>query len=290
MAGKQMRLAGRFALAPSVVVLIIGMLIPLLMTLWFSFQFYNLMNPAVGGFAGFENYTYFVTDPAFAQAIKNTLLLVFGVLAATVIGGVLLALLFDQPMWGQGIVRLLVIAPFFVMPTVAALVWKNMFMHPGYGLFAWIALKLGLKPVDWLGEFPLLSIGIIVTWEWLPFATLILLTALQSLDGEQKEAARMDGAGAFARFYYLTLPHLSRAIAVVILMETIFILSIFAEIFVTTGGGPGTASTNLPFLIYGQALLQFDIGAASAGGIIAVILANMVAIFSLRSAGKNLTT
>ena len=290
MAGKQMRLAGRFALAPSVIVLIIGMLIPLLMTFWFSFQFYNLMNPSVGGFAGFENYTYFVTDPAFADAIKNTLLLVFGVLSATVVGGVLLALLFDQPMWGQGIVRLLVIAPFFVMPTVAALVWKNMFMHPGYGLFAWIALKLGFTPIDWLGEHPLLSIGIIVTWEWLPFATLIFLTALQSLDGEQKEAARMDGAGAFARFYYLTLPHLSRAIAVVILMETIFILSIFAEIFVTTGGGPGTDSTNLPFLIYGQALLQFDVGAASAGGIIAVILANMVAIFSLRSAGKNLTT
>lgn len=289
MAGKQMRLAGRFALAPSVIVLVIGMVIPLLMTFWFSFRFYNLMNPAVGGFAGFDNYSYFVTDPAFGQAIKNTLLLVVGVLGSTVIGGVLLALLFDQPMWGQGIMRLLVIAPFFVMPTVAALVWKNMFMHPSYGLFAWIALKLGFTPVDWLGEHPLLSIGIIATWEWLPFATLILLTALQSLDGEQKEAARMDGAGAFARFYYLTLPHLRRAITVVILMETIFILSIFAEILVTTGGGPGTDSTNLPFLIYVQALLQYDVGAASAGGIIAVILANMVAIFSLRSAGKNLT-
>ncbi|OIS93576.1 sugar ABC transporter permease [Brucella cytisi] len=289
MAGKHMRLAGRLALAPSIVVLIIGMVVPLLMTFWFSFQFYNLMNPSLGGFAGLENYTYFVTDPAFGQAIKNTLLLVVGVLAATVIGGIFLALLFDQPMWGQGIVRLLVIAPFFVMPTVAALVWKNMFMHPGYGLFAWIALKLGFTPIDWLGEYPLFSVGIIATWEWLPFATLIFLTALQSLDGEQKEAARMDGAGALSRFRYLTLPHLSRAIAVVILMETIFILSIFAEIFVTTGGGPGTASTNLPFLIYVQALLQFDVGAASAGGIIAVILANMVAIFSLRSAGKNLT-
>ncbi len=255
MAGKQMRLAGRLALTPAVVVLFIGMVIPLLMTLWFSFRFYNLMNPAVGGFAGFDNYTYFMTDPAFVQAIKNTLLLVVGVLAATVIGGILLALLFDQPMWGQGIVRLMVIAPFFVMPTVAALIWKNMFMHPAYGLFAWIALKLGFTPIDWLGQYPLLSVGIIATWEWLPFATLIFLTALQSLDGEQKEAARMDGAGVFSRFRYLTLPHLSRAITVVILMETIFILSIFAEIFVTTSGGPGTASTNLPFLIYEQALL-----------------------------------
>jgi len=290
MAVKQTRLTGHIVLMPALVILIIGMVIPLLMTIWFSFQFRNMMNPSVDGFAGFENYFYFITDPAFLEAVKNTLLLVFGVLAATVIGGVLLALLFDQPMWGRGIVRLLVIAPFFVMPTVAALVWKNMLMHPGYGLFAWIALKLGVAPVDWLGEYPLLSVGMIVTWEWLPFAALILLTALQSLDGEQKEAAKMDGAGAFSRFYYLTLPHLSRAITVVIMMETIFVLAVFAEIFVTTGGGPGTASTNIAFLVYAQALLHFDIGAASAGGIIAIFVAGMVAIFSLRSVGKNLTT
>jgi len=290
MAIQQTRFTGHVVLIPAIAILIVGMVIPLLMTLWFSFQYRNMMNPAVGGFAGLENYLYFVTDPAFGQAVKNTLLLVFGILAATIIGGVLLALLFDQPMWGRGMVRLLMIAPFFVMSTVAALVWKNMFMHPGYGLFAWIALKFGFTPIDWLGEYPLLSVAIIVTWELLPFATLILLTALQSLDGEQKEAARMDGAGAFARFFHLVLPHLSRPIAVVIMMETIFILAIFAEILVTTGGGPGNASTNITFLVYAQALLHFDIGAASAGGIIAILVAGMVAMFSLRSTGKNLTT
>jgi ABC-type Fe3+ transport system permease subunit len=167
-----------------------------------------------------------------------------------------LALLLDQPMWGQGLVRILVISPFFVMPPVAALVWKNMIMHPQYGVFADIARFFGLQPVDWFGQYPLLSIIIIVAWQWLPFATLILLTALQSLDGEQKEAAEMDGAGFVNRFIYLTVPHLARSITVVILIQTIFLLGVYAEILVTTNGGPGYASTNLPFLIYRTALAR----------------------------------
>jgi len=161
-------------------------------------------------------------------------------------------------------------------------------MHPVYGLFAWIARNLGLQPIDWLASVPLLSIIFIVAWQWLPFATLIILTALQSLDEEQKEAAEMDGAGFFSRFFYITLPHLSRAITVVILIETIFLLSVFAEILVTTSGGPGTQSTNIAYLIYTQALLQYDVGGASAGGIIAVILANIVAVFLIRLIGKSL--
>lgn len=203
-------------------------------------------------------------------------------------GGVALALLLDQPMRGQGIVRILVIAPFFIMPTVSALVWKNMFMNPVNGLFAWIAKALGAQPIDFLAQAPLMSIILIVSWQWLPFATLILLTALQSLDSEQMEAAEMDGAGAFAKFTNLVLPHLSRAITVVILIETIFLLSVFAEILVTTNGGPGYQSTNLTYLVYSQALLQFDVGGASTGGIVAVILANIVAIFLMRMIGKTL--
>jgi sorbitol/mannitol transport system permease protein len=180
------------------------------------------------------------------------------------------------------------VAPFFVMPTVSALVWKNMLMHPVNGLFAWLARSFGLEPIDWLAQVPLLSVILIVAWQWLPFATLILLTALQSLDEEQQEAAEMDGAGAVSRLVYITLPHLARAITVVVLIETIFLLSVFAEILVTTSGGPGNASTNITYLIYIQSLLQFDVGAGSAGGIIAVILANIVAVFLIRLIGKNL--
>ena len=282
------RKLARSMLMPAVVILFIWMIVPLLLTIWYSFQNYNLINPANAGFAGWTNYKYFLTDPAFFQAFANTLILTLSVLAITVIGGILLGLLLDQFIYGQGIVRILVISPFFIMPTVAALVWKNMLMNPNYGIFAYIATRLGFAPVAWLETFPLLSIILIVAWQWLPFATLILLTALQSLDEEQKEAAGMDGAGFASLFVYITLPHLARAITVVILIETIFLLSVFAEILVTTSGGPGYASTNIAYLIYHQALLDYDVGGASAGGVVAVILANIVAIFLVRLVGKNL--
>ena len=274
--------------APSVVLLFAWMAIPLAMTLYFSFLRYNLLTPGAHDWAGFSNYRFFLTDPTFTTAIINTLLLVGGVLLITVVGGLLVALLLDQPFHGQAIVRLLVISPFFVMPTVAALVWKNMMMNPVYGIFAQIARALGLTPVDWFAQMPLLSVVLIVAWEWLPFATLILLTALQSLSEEQIEAAEMDNAGRFSIFLYITLPHLARAITVVVLIETIFLLTVFAEILVTTNGGPGDATTNIAFLVYAQALLQYDVGGASAGGIIAVILANIVAVFLVRMIGRNL--
>ncbi|WP_331371935.1 carbohydrate ABC transporter permease [Sinorhizobium chiapasense] len=288
MATLHTRSAARLMIAPSVLLLLAWMIVPLAMTIYFSLLRYNLLMPGMEEFAGLSNYIYFLTDPAFFHAIFNTLAIVLGVLFITVIGGIALALLLDQPMFGQGIVRILVIAPFLIMPTVAALVWKNMFMNPVNGLFAWLAKLVGLQPFDFLANAPLFSIILIVAWQWLPFATLILLTALQSLDEEQKEAAQMDGAGAWSRFFYLVLPHLSRAITVVILIQTIFLLSVFAEILVTTNGGPGTQSTNLTFLVYAQALLQFDVGGASAGGIIAVILANIVAFFLMRMIGKTL--
>ena len=227
--------------APSVIVLLLWSIVPLVMTLWFSFQRYNLLNPEDTGFVGFENYRYFLTDPDLIRALGNTLVLVGAVLVVTVGLGTLLAVLFDQEFFGRGVARVLVIAPFFVMPTVAALVWKNMMMHPVNGLISHLLRGVGLKPIDWFADWPLTAIIIIVAWQWLPYATLILLTAIHSLDPEIKEAARMDGAGPFSMFIFIIVPHLGRAITVVVMIETIFLLSVFAEIFVTTSGGPGCA-------------------------------------------------
>ena len=287
---EQARRLGRLLLTPTVALLFVWMIVPLGMTIYFSSLHYNLLNPGMEQFVGLENYYYFLTDPAFLSSLHNTLVLVGSVLAITVVLGTLVALLLDQAVVGRSIVRLMVIAPFFVMPTVSALVWKNLLMHPVSGLFAFIATSLGLTPVDWFADMPLFAIILIVSWQWLPFATLILLTALQSLDEEQKEAAEMDGASALSSFLYITLPHLARPITVVILIETIFLLTVFAEIFVTTGGGPGLATTNVAFLIYAQALIQYDVGTASAGGLIAVVIANILAFFLVRIVGRNLET
>ena len=273
---------------PSAIVLAAGSIVPLLMTLWFSTLRYNLLTPNLNGFSGFQNYRFLMSDPAFWASLRNTLVLVGSVLLVTITFGILLAVLFNERFPGRSIARLLVIAPFFIMPTVSALIWKNLLMHPVYGVLGMVARACSGTAVDWFADHPLLSLIIILSWEWLPFSLLILLTAMQSLDQEQLEAARMDGAGAMSRFAWITLPHLRRAVSVVVMMETIFLLAVFAEIFVTTSGGPGTATTNLAYLIYGRALLQFDIGGASAGGVIAIVLANVVAVLLARTVAPRL--
>jgi sorbitol/mannitol transport system permease protein len=288
MSTESTRTAARVMVAPSVILLFVWMIVPLAMTLYFSFRLYRLISPDRVGWVGFRNYAWFLNAPDFWLAIVNTLLLVLGVLVITVVLGTLIALLIDQPVKGQGVLRILVIAPFFVMPPVAASIWENLFMHPQNGLLANLAVGLGGQPILFLENYPMASVIAIVAWEWLPFATLILLTALQSLSSEQLEAAEMDGASAMSRFRFIILPHLTRAITVVILIETIFLLGIFGEIFTTTNGGPGSASTTLPYMIFKQAINAKDIGRAAAGGIIAVILANIVAYFLMRSIGKNL--
>lgn len=282
------RLLPRALMAPAVVTLFLWMIVPLVMTIYFSVIRFNLLQPDQTGFIGLENFEYFVTDPSFGTAIMNTLLLLGWVIVITVVVGIAIALLTDEPFPGRNVVRVLLISPFFIMPTVNALLWKHMMMNPIYGVLAQVWSFFGAAPVDWLTDFPLFSVIIIVSWQWLPFATLIFVTALQSMDREQIEASRMDGANYLQQLRYLYIPHLGRSVAVVVMIEMIFLLSVFAEIYTTTGGGPGDASTNVAFLIFKQALLGFDAGVASAGALFAVVLANIAAVFLIRMVGKNL--
>src|SRR6266851_5479904 len=126
MATQQTQVLGRALLTPAVALLFIWMIVPLAMTIYFSTLHYSLLDPGTESFVGLENYRYFLTDPAFLTSLRNTLVLVL-----------------DQPVIGRSVVRLMVIAPFFVMPTVSALVWKNLLMHPVSGLFAWGATLIG---------------------------------------------------------------------------------------------------------------------------------------------------
>ena len=286
MATQHSRSIARLMIAPATILLLGWMLVPLTMTLYFSFRKSLPLRGGDLGWVGFDNYVRFISSSSFWPAVATTLIIVGGVLFITVVIGILLALLLDQPLWGQGVVRILVIAPFFVMPTVSGLVWKNMFMDPVNGFFAHMWRAFGAEPIQWLSQASLPSLVMIVSWQWLPFATLILLTAIQSLDSEQLEAAEMDGAKPLRRFWHIILPHLARAITVVVLIQTIFLLSIFAEIFVTTAGAFGTKT--LTYLIFQRVLESQNVGLGSAGGVYAIILANIVAIFLMRIVGKNL--
>jgi sorbitol/mannitol transport system permease protein len=136
--------------------------------------------------------------------------------------------------------------------------------------------------VGWINDYPMFSIVTIVVWEWTPFMMLILLAGLQSLAQESLEAAQIDGAGPIETFYYIILPHLRRYIEIGVLLEVLFVLNIFGEIFVTTTGGPATDTTTLTFNIYLESFKRWNVGRASAYGVVAVIFANIVTFFFLR--------
>jgi sorbitol/mannitol transport system permease protein len=289
------------------------MLVPLSMTLYFSFIRYvlNSLNrpewtsPSLSNWRGFGNYNYVLDAKDFWFAVQNSVFIVGGILFFTVILGLSIAVLINKTFPGRGIVRVLLISPFFVMPAVSGVLWINMILDPVLGLNGIAVEALNnlvkdLKDLPVLGSFFSLwpeltpisfratqtsayAVIIMVTWQWTPFAVLIFMTSLQSEDQQQKEAAVLDGATSWAQFRYMTLPHLARPIAIVVMIQSIFHLSLYAEIEIVSRGN---GNKNLPYLI-GE-FANNNIGAASATGIFAVILANIIAIFLLRMVGKNL--
>ena len=303
----------RLLQAPAVFLLLVWMLVPLSMTLYFSFIRYVLnnlrrpewTNPNISNWRGFGNYEFVVNNKDFLLAIQNSLVIVFGILILTVALGILIAILINKPFQGQGIVRVLLISPFFVMPAVNAVLWINMILDPVLGLQGlaveglngivedlcnlpvlggFFSLWPELEPISFRAtQTSAYAVIMMVTWQWTPFAVLIFMTSLQSEDQQQKEAAVLDGASTWAQFRFLTLPHLARPIAIVIMIQAIFHLSLYAEIEIVSRGN---GNKNLPYLI-GE-FANNNIGAASATGIFAVILANIVAIFLLRLIGKTL--
>ena len=304
----------RLMQTPAVLLLLVWMLVPLGMTIFFSFIRYVLNNlrkpewttPSIDNWRGFGNYEYVLyKSKDFWFAVQNSVFIVGSIIALTVALGLAIAVLINRSFPGRGMVRVLLISPFFVMPAVNAVLWINMLLDPVLGLNGLIVNGLN-GVIDGLRDFPLLgnffsfwpelqpisfratqtsayAVIVMVTWQWTPFAILIFMTSLQSEDQQQKEAAILDGASAWSQFVNLTIPHLARPIAIVIMIQAIFHLSLYAEIEIVSRGN---GNKNLPYLI-GE-FASNNIGAASATGIFAVILANIVAIFLLRIIGKSL--
>ena len=303
----------RILQTPAVVLLLVWMLVPLSMTLYFSFIRYVLnstirpewMTPSISNWRGLGNYQYVLNAKDFWFAIQNSVVIVGSILVLTVVLGLGIAVLVNRNFPGRGIVRVLLISPFFVMPAVNAVLWINMILDPVLGLNG-LAVGGINSIVDGLRDFPVLgaffdlwprfepisfratqtsayAVIMMVTWQWTPFAVLIFMTSLQSEDESQKEAATLDGASPWSQFINLTVPHLGRPIAIVVMIQSIFHLSLYAEIEIVSRGN---GNKNLPYLI-GE-FTSNNIGAASATGIFAVILANIIAIFLLRMVGKTL--
>jgi sorbitol/mannitol transport system permease protein len=272
----------RGPLLPALIFTIIVTQLPFVVTLVYSFFSWNLLRPGSREFAFLENYGEVLGDSTTRHALLVTVLLTVGAVLASVLVGLACALLVDRKFLGRGVCRTLLIAPFLVMPAAAALLWKTTMLNPVFGIVNWVLSPLGVGEVDWASEYPLLTIIGVETWHWAPFMMLILLGGLQSQDRSVLEAARVDGATAIQSFRFLTLPHLRQFLELGVVLGSIYLVQTFDSIFMITQGGPGTATTNLPFEIYQRAFRAFDVGEAAALGVLVVILTIIIATYALR--------
>jgi sorbitol/mannitol transport system permease protein len=268
----------RLPLLPALFFVLAVTQLPFLLTVFYSFQSYNLVRPGSQYFVGLRNYVDVFSDSTFLVALLNTVLLTVVCVFVSLLIGLGLAVLLDRKFLGRGIVRTLLITPFLILPAAGALLWKTTVFDPTYGLLHFV---LGTD-TDWLSQFPLAAVMAQVIWQWTPFMMLLILAGLQSQPKDVLEAASVDGAGRWRTFTLITLPHLSRFLQLATLLGAIYIVNSFDAVFLMTQGGPGTASTNLPYYIYQRAFEGFDIGQSSAMGVIVVILTMIVATFALR--------
>ena len=272
---------GRLLVLPALIFAILVTQAPFLLTILYSFQRWNLNRPDQRGFVGLDNYVYLLTrDPAFYEVILNTVVFVVGAVLASLALGLLFAELVNHRFPGRGIVRTMLITPFLIMPAAAALTWKNQLLDPNFGIVDWVIGLTGNAGPVWLSDRPMFSVIAVVVWRWAPFMMLILLAGMQAISEEVREAARVDGATARQEFFHITLPHLWRFMQLGGLLGTVFIVQEIDPIFMMTGGGPGDATTTLPYYVYEKARESFDIGRGAALGVI-VVLISIVAITAL---------
>jgi polyol transport system permease protein len=271
----------RLPLLPALLFLILLTQVPFALSIYYSLTDWKVVPPGPREFVGLDNYDRLLHDSFFGEAIWTSVrLTVFPVIGALVLGTAF-ALLLDRKFFGRGVVRTMLITPFLLMPVVVGLIWKNQMFHGLYGVINWVIEKLGGTPVEFVSEHPTLSISITLVWQWTPFMMLIMLAGLQSQPADVVEAAKVDGAGPFAIFRQLTLSHLRPYMELGILLGTIYLIQVYDQIAVITGGGPG--STNVPFYVFQRSIGGgWEFGQASAYSIVVVIASIVIATFALR--------
>lgn len=276
--GARQRWSRRAPLLPALLFVIVVTQVPFLYTVYLSTRGWNALSTAPSSFVGLDNYWQVLADSRLRAAVINTVTLTVSAVLCSVLLGLAAAVLLDRKFPGRGVVRTLMITPFFVMPMAAALLWKHAIYNPAYGLLNGIS---GAS-VDWVSTFPMAAVVASLVWQWTPFMMLIILAGLQSQSQSTLEAARVDGAGPWQVFTKLTLPHLRPYLELGALLGSIYLVQTFDAIFTITQGGPGSATTNLPYEIYLTTFRKYEYGEAAAAGVVVVIGTILVAVFALR--------
>jgi sorbitol/mannitol transport system permease protein len=288
--GWQMRMRRRAPLLPALIFTVIMTQLPFLVTIVISTFHWNVLRPDEESFAWLGNYVTVFTDARLRSAVLNTVVLTSATVILSLLLGLALAILLDRRFPGRGLARTLLIAPFLVMPVAAALLWKHALYNPDYGLFngvlnaIWQAFGAEHGPiVDWVSNVPMPAVVAALVWQWTPFMMLILLAGLQAQPGDILEAARVDGASGWQMFRFLTLPHLRQYIELSVLLGSIYVVQTFDAVYTITQGGPGSATTNLPYEIYLTMFRKYEYGEAAAAGVVVVAGTILVATFALRT-------
>jgi sorbitol/mannitol transport system permease protein len=296
--GSRARWVRRAPLLPALIFTIVVTQVPFLVTLVISSLKWNVLTPGTKSFLGLGNYEKFTglnnyktvfTDDRMRAAVINTVVLTASVVIVSLLLGLGLAVLLDRRFPGRGLARTLLIAPFLVMPVASALLWKHVLYNPTYGLFDgvlnWVWQLFGADQgptVDWVSSMPMPAVVAALVWNWTPFMMLILLAGLQAQPTDILEAARVDGASGLGTFRYITLPHLRQYLELATLLGSIYVVQTFDAVFSITQGGPGSATTNLPYEIYLTMFRKYEYGEAAAAGVVVVIGTIVVATFALR--------
>lgn len=279
---------GRFPLSPlgwiALIAMVVTTQVPFVVTLWYSVHEWNLMTPGERKFVGLDNFLTVLKLDGVGTSLWNTARMTVVALLLSVTVGLVLALLLNRRFRGRAVVRTMIFSAFLVPASAAALTWKTTMFDPSYGL---VGFLLGTN-IDWVAQYPMGVIVVVTTWQWAPFAMLIIFSGLQNQDESAKEAAMTDGAGPFRVFWHITLPHLRPHIEVTALLGALFISQLLDPIFLITQGGPGDATTTAAYKLHSLAFKSFDIGLAAAFGVIVVMITIAVTLLLLRLAVKSI--
>lgn len=274
----------RSLILPALIFAIIITQIPFLVTIYFSMLNWNQLYPNEIGFNGFANYLTVFTGPDFLASLFATVLITGSSVIFSLLFGLLFAILLDRKFPGRALARTLLITPFLIMPAAAALIWKWSMLDANVGMINYALTSLGLPAISWNTDFPVVTIIMLLTWQFTPFMMLILLAGLQSQSREVLEAAAVDGSGPLRTFQLITLPHMRQYIEIATLLGSIMLLQVFDPIAIMTKGTGGTKT--LSYLLYERAFIGLDVGQAAAFGVVTVIITIIVATFALRTLFK----
>lgn len=271
----------RLPLLPALLFTIVLTQVPFVMSIWYSLTDWKVVPPGPSEFVGLDNYVDLVKDEFFRDAVWVSVQLTVAPVLGAIALGTAFAVLLDRKFLGQGVVRTLIITPFLLMPVVVGLIWKNQMFHGLYGVVNWVIEQLGFSSVEWVSRYPTLSIVLVLIWQWTPFMMLIMLAGLQGQPADVLEAAKVDGTSPWGTFRQLTIPHLRPYMELGILLGTIYLIQVYDQIAVMTGGGPG--STNVPYFVFQRSIGGgWEFGQASSYSIVVVIASIIIATIALR--------